>query len=121
MQRSSPQHSATDHTEVVPRSCRLAARTLLPPLRAAYRCRRQGQPNERRVGPSGLSRCGRSAAAHGRTTPRARPVDDHVGLRAGRAHTNTEAAHPVIPRRKLATIALKAVHSALGDLLGCHG
>jgi hypothetical protein len=60
-------------------------------------------------------------APHGCAAPYARPIHDHVGLRAGRAHAHTEAAHAVIPQHELAAVSLEAIHRALRDPLGCHG
>ena len=51
--------------------------------------------------------CRDGVAPHGRAAPCARPVDDHVGLRAGRAHAHAEAGHSVIPSGELAAVGLE--------------
>src|SRR5262245_29374104 len=50
----------------------------------------------------------------------ASPVNDHVRLRARRAHAHAEAAYGVIPLREFAAFWCKGVHRALGDPLDCH-
>lgn len=60
-------------------------------------------------------------APHRRAAPYASPVDDHVGLSAGRAHAHSEAAHGIIPYCELSPVGFKGVHHTLGDPLGCHG
>ena len=65
-----------------------------------------------------LPDCRDGVAPHRRAAPCARPVDDHVGLRAGRAHPHAEAGHSVIPYGELAAVGLQGIHRALGDSLG---
>ena len=53
--------------------------------------------------------CSNGPPPHRRTAPRARPLDDHKGLRPGETHPHAEAGHSVIPHGELAAIGLERI------------